>query len=310
MLFLAIAITFVLAHSLFGASEIAITFDDLPLSASSLPIAEQETITRRLVSALAQRKLPVIGFVNTRKLQVRGRVDGARTALLDHWLDAGFELGNHTFSHPDLHRVGAEAYERDIVAGEAPLRDLLARRGATLRWFRHPFLHTGRTLEVRERITAFLTNRGYAIAPVTIDNGEWIYARAYDLAFAAKKTDVQKKLVASYLDYMTDKVAYFEGQAQKLFERDIRHVLLVHANRLNADAFDALADRLTQRGYRFVSLARALEDPAYRSPDAYTGRAGLSWLDRWALTRGVPKGFFASEPKVPRWVEEVAGIEE
>ena len=283
------------------AAEIAVTFDDLPLVTSGDPIARQQRLTRELLAHLTSRKIPAVGLVNTSKLATE-----EHTALLDRWLEAGFELGNHTYAHRDLHRIPAEAFEEDIVKGETPLREVIRRHRGRLRYFRHPFLHTGRTDEVRERIDAFLARRGYIVAPVTIDNSEWIFARAYDLAKGAQ----QKKVADAYLDYMMAKTAYHDGEAKKLFGREIRQVLLVHANALNAHAFGALADRMAKAGHRFITLERALEDPAYQSRDGWRGAGGISWLDRWAVTRGVPKGFFANEPKTPKWVQELAGFEE
>ena len=284
-----------------AASEIAVTFDDLPVVTSSDPIARQQRITRDLLAHLTSRKIPTVGLVNTSKLATPAHV-----ALLDRWLDAGFELGNHTYAHRDLHVISAEAFEEDIVKGETPLRDVIRRRGRKFRYFRHPFLHTGRTDEVRTRIDSFLEKRGYTVAPVTIDNSEWIFARAYERAAPSARA----KVVNAYLDYMMEKVAYHDAEAKKLFNREIRQVLLVHANALNAEAFGRLADRLTKQGHRFITLERALEDPAYQSRDGWRGVSGISWLDRWALTRGVAKGFFAGEPRTPKWVQELAGIEE
>lgn len=283
------------------ASEIAVTFDDLPLSRSSEPIAEQQRVTRDLLAHLTSRKIPVVAFVNTSKLATPKHV-----VLLDRWLEAGVELGNHTYSHPSLHRVTPEEYEADIVKGETPLREVIRRHHGRFRYFRHPFLQTGRTDEVRTRIDAFLAKRGYTVAPVTIDNSEWIFARAYELAKGGQK----KQVVNAYLDYMMAKVAYHDAEGKKLFEREIRHVLLVHANALNAHAFGMLADRIVAAGHRFITLERALEDPAYRSKDEFRGAAGISWLDRWAITRGVGKGFFVGEPRTPQWVQELAGFEE
>ena len=39
---------------------------------------------------------------------------------------------------------------------------------------------------------------------------------------------------------------------------------------------------------------------AYQSADAYVGPAGITWLHRWALTRGMPGATFAGEPEVPQ----------
>jgi hypothetical protein len=91
-----------------------------------------------------------------------------------------------------------------------------------------------------------------------------------------------------------------------LFGRDIRQILLVHANALNADRFGELAAMIESRGYRFVSLDRALEDEAYGSADTFTGTSGITWIHRWALTRKVAKAFYAGEPAVPPFVAEAA----
>lgn len=82
----------------------------------------------------------------------------------------------------------------------------------------------------------------------------------------------------------------------------------MHANSINADHFDELLAELKKRGYKFITLEKALKDPAYSSPDTFIGGGGISWLDRWALTRGVPGGFFAREPRTPEFVMKLAGV--
>jgi hypothetical protein len=81
--------------------------------------------------------------------------------------------------------------------------------------------------------------------------------------------------------------------------REIRQVLLLHANALNADCFSRLARCLEERGYRFIRLEEALEDEAYRQPDDYVGRWGISWLHHWELTAGRRR---SPSPDPPEWV--------
>ena len=135
-----------------------------------------------------------------------------------------------------------------------------------------------------------------------MDNYDYQFAAAYERAGAQGSAALQQKILAAYLDYMDDIVAYYEQQAQALLGRAMRHTLLLHASLLNAAAFDRLAARLTARGYRFVSLQHALQDPAYTRRDEYVGPAGITWLHRWALTEGKKGAFFAGEPVVPEWV--------
>ncbi len=286
----------------------AITIDDLP-TASVLgdEIGRAEKTTRDLLAAITRAKVPAIGFVNERKLQPGGKVDPRRVALLQQWLDAGLELGNHTFSHPDLHSTELKAFQDEVLRGEVVTKRLLAAKGRKPRYFRHPFLHTGRSLEVRDGLVAFLKEHGYPVAPVTVDNYDYIFAAAYDRSLASGDTAQTARVKAAYLDYMEAAVAYYEQQSVAIVGREMAQTLLLHANALNAATIEQLVERLRKRGYTFVTLEAALKDPAYELKDEYIGQAGMTWLHRWAITAG-KKGIFAGEPVVPEWIQKLSEV--
>lgn len=286
--------------------QMAITVDDLPASRSHvLSLAEQQELTRRMLAILGGHGVPAVGFVNEVKLEVEGRVDPDRVALLEDWLEAGFELGNHGYAHLDLHRVPAAEWMQDVLLGERVIRPLVEVRGQALRWFRHPFLHTGRSMDVQQKVEEFLADHGYTIAPVTIDNSEWIYAREYDQAIERGNEAWAERLGEDYLRYMLDVVEFYERQSEAILRRPLPHVLLIHANALNAAWLGKLLERLETRGYRWVRLEQALEDPAYDRPvGGYTGSGGITWLHRWAITDGLDRAIFGGEPRVPEWVDD------
>jgi peptidoglycan/xylan/chitin deacetylase (PgdA/CDA1 family) len=291
------------------ALTVAVTFDDLPATAGERGSdGEILAINRSIVGTVSKRGIPAVAFVNEVGLEADGRVDPARVDALRLWLDAGLELGNHTYSHPSLNRVPREEYFDDILKGERVTKPLVESRGGTWRWFRHPFLQTGRDLDTKHAAETFLAEHGYRIAPVTIDNGEWIFAKAYATAAASHDAKAQKKLANEYVAYMNRKTDYWERSARALFGRDIPQILLVHANRLNADHFDRIAAMLVKRGYAFVPLDAAVSDPAYLSPDTFTGAGGISWIHRWALTKGGAAAVLPDEPAVPAWVMRAAGV--
>ena len=234
-----------------------------------------------------------------------GALDPAREALLQAWIDGGLELGNHTFGHLDLHRVDLETFKADVANGETVTRRLLSNAGRQLTYFRHPFLHTGSTAEIRRQLNAFLVERNYVIAPVTIDNYDYVFAAAYDRTLAQRNEAEGQRIEAAYLDYMESAVSYYEGQAEAIVGRQIPQILLLHAHALNGATLERFAGRLRARGYQFITLGEALKDPVYRSRDEYYGPAGISWLHRWALTEG-KRGAFAGEPVVPEWIQRAA----
>jgi peptidoglycan/xylan/chitin deacetylase (PgdA/CDA1 family) len=265
--------------------------------------ASLEALTRKLLGAVQQHSVPAVGFVNEDKLFVEGEgreeVD-RRVSLLRLWLEAGLELGNHGYSHRDLNTVPLDQFQADVLRGELITRALMAATGRRLRYFRHPFLHVGSDLRTRRAFEAFLSRHGYIVAPVTVDNDDFVYAAAYARALRHRDTASATRIADDYLRYMNEVFSFFEKVSREVTGREIPQVLLLHANALNADRFGALADALARRGYRFVPLERALEDPAYRLPDEFVGAPGNSWFNHWEITAGrkaVPT------PAPPPWIQ-------
>ncbi len=279
--------------------QVAITIDDLPAGmADRLPAADITALTAKLLGTLRDQKIPVVGFVNEKKLYKPGEVD-ERIKALQMWIDYGFELGNHTFSHTSLNQVALKGWEDDVIQGESVTRMLLAQRKMRLRYFRHPYLDTGRDLLTRRQAEAFLVDRGYRIAPVTLDGWDWMFAGVYEDAKKRNDTALQCDLVKDYLGYHDAAFAFAEQLSVKTVGYEPKQILLLHASNLEADHIGELLDVLRKRGYRFITLEDALGDQAYGLPDTYVGEEGSGWLDHWAITQGKPP---QGAPIFPQWV--------
>lgn len=284
--------------------EIAITFDDLPFGGPAVSLARARAANEAILATLRQGKTPAVGLVNESKLYVPGEID-ERTALLEMWLDAGAELGNHTFSHPSFQETPLAAFQEDVARGETVTRWLLEKRGQKLRWFRHPFLRTGPSLEVRAAFEKFLADRGYTVAPVTVENSDYMFSAAYSRAKIQGNQETMRRLGEEYLRFTEAQFDFWEGVSQDFLGRPMKHVLLLHVNEINADYFDEVLDLMRRRGYRVVTLEEALRDEAYRLPDTYAGRAGVSWLYRWAFSKGGVKIDWKKEPEPPAFVQDL-----
>jgi len=91
---------------------------------------------------------------------------------------------------------------------------------------------------------------------------------------------------------------YCEQLSSKTAGYEVKQILLLHGNQLEADHIGDLLDVLRKRGYRFITLEDALSDPAYGMPDTYVGEEGTGWLDHWAITQGKPP---QGSPVFPQW---------
>ncbi|MGB0034670.1 MAG: polysaccharide deacetylase family protein [Candidatus Acidiferrales bacterium] len=284
---------------------VAITIDDLP---GAIPgsdkgmgdLKEYQRINRAIPAILAAHHVPAIGFVNERKVQVAGERD-ARTALLQIWLDAGMTLGNHTYSHASFQTMPLAQFEDETIRGEVVTRALMTSAGKPLTYFRHPFLETGPTPEAKAAFETFLKERGYKVAPVTVDNSDWMFNDLFGRALEKKDKKLAAKTKAAYLEYEETIRAYFESVSRTLFGREIAEIYLLHDNAINVECLDALLTHLEKLGYKFVSLDEALTDPAYATPDQYIGAQGISWLTRWKISFG-QKADFEHDPDPPKWV--------
>jgi peptidoglycan/xylan/chitin deacetylase (PgdA/CDA1 family) len=287
--------------------EVCITVDDLP---GALPgndfaygdLKELQKINRGIPAVLKAHHAWAIGFVNERKLQVQGERD-ARAGLLQTWLDDGRTLGNHTYSHPDFSTTPLQQYEDETIRGEVVTGALLKASGQKEQYFRHPYLNTGMSLDVKTEFEAFLKERGYTIAPVTIEDADYVFNDALAHATETKDKKLAAKAKKEYLEYVDTVFNYGESESAKLFGRQIPQILLIHDNELNMECLDALLTKLEKREYKFVSLEQAMSDPAYATPDRWVG-TGVLWMERWKLAMGL-KPEPEKGPDPPKWAEDI-----
>lgn len=257
------------------------TFDDLPALTQLHSQAYVNYANEMILRGLKRHHYPAIGFVNEGKFDDLVREE--QIDILEKWLTAGMDLGNHTFSHDSPNTMTAEAYIEDIARGEKVTRPLLASHHKELKYFRHPYLETGMPLAEKEKIDHWLTAHGYTIAPVTMENSDWLFAEPYDDAIARHDEARVARIKGAYLAYTAKVIPWYQAAAHALLGRKMSYVMLLHSTRLNADCIEDLAILLKKNQLNPVTLEKAMRDPAYKIHDRYAGKEGLEWIERWAL---------------------------
>jgi len=254
-----LAVLLIVVTSPAAAETVALTFDDLPTLSLSNDLAFSKETTTELLAGLARHHLPAIGFVN---------------------------------------ETPVEAYIADVQRGEVVTRSLLLARGRTPHWFRHPYLETGPTLEVRQVFETWLRAHDYRIAPVTMENADWMFAYPYDDAILHRDVEAASRIKGEYVAYSIAVVAWYRTAALQVLGRRPSFVFLLHASRLNADSIDAIAAVLQSEGLTAVTLDKAMQDPAYDLKDQYAGPDGDEWITRWglALHKDLPWSSFPQPP--------------
>jgi peptidoglycan-N-acetylglucosamine deacetylase len=259
-----------------------------------------EETNRKTLQSLKANNVPAVGFVGESVLG-QGNVRAKRINLLKAWLDAGMELGNQSYSHPYLYETPLADFEANILRGEQVIRPLLKERGRELRYFSYPFLNTGPDLKTKAACESFLKEHDYTLTPVTIDSMDWLFGRVYDEAKRRGDQATMQRVAEEYVPYMEKMLEFYEQLSADVVGYEVPQVMMLTASALLADQMDNMLAMMKRRGYSFITLEQALEDKAYQQPDNYTGPVGISWLQRWAITKGLG---FRKEPSLPVFMQQ------
>lgn len=261
---------------------IALTFDDLP-AAGSLPPGQNRTkVATALTAELKANHLTgTYGFVNGVKLE--NDPDGQQALRI--WLDAGMNIGSHTWSHMSLTDNTAEAFENNIALNEP----VLAQYGEVRdwHWLRYPYLWEGDTLEKRHAVRAYLKDHGYRVAQVTLDFEDYAWNSAYGRCLAKPDDAAIAWLRQSYLENAAEYVRLGREEERIAFGHEIPNVMLLHATAFTTLMLPELVELLRKQGFQFAALAEVERDPAYAlDPDAalkYGGTLPDQFMDAGKL---------------------------
>ena len=265
--------------------KVALTFDDLPLNGTQPAGVSQSQMTRDTLAVFRKYRIPAsYGFINARGLE--DNPDGALALQL--WVKAGHPLANHTYSHPNLDRISAEDFTREILRNE-PVLELLMPPGGKhdFRWLRYPYLHEGDTLEKRRAVRAFLAGHHYQVAETTLDYEDYAWNSAYARCLDKKDAVSMRWLRESYLSTADEWMRMQRDMARQLWGRDINHVLLLHQGAFSATILPDLFALLKKQGYEIVTLEEAQSDPVYAEDPDFAVPGGGTLIEHVVAKRGL-----------------------
>ncbi len=237
---------------------IAITFDDIPAHGPLPPGQTRVDVIRAITAALAAAHAPAFGFLNA-GFGRDAPTDAAHAIAA--WRAAGLPLGNHSYSHSDLAKVGATAFVADVVRNEAPLARVA--KATDWHWFRYPFLSEGKDPADRDAVRAALKARGYRVAAVTMSFGDYAWNPPYAACAAKRDPASIATLETGFLAAARTAALASRARASAQLGRDIPYVLLMHVGAFDARMLPRLLSLYTSMGFRFVTLAEAEADPYY-----------------------------------------------
>jgi beta-lactamase regulating signal transducer with metallopeptidase domain len=285
-----------------GGRKLAVGFVSIPpVDRSNDPPKDADATARILIAKLQQNKVPAIGFLNGSQVSDGEKLYPVRANIAKMWRDAGFEVGIGGFNHIWFYETPYEDFVVNVEKNETVARKLFPDKPQP-RYFSYPYLNTGKSAEDRDKFEGWLNTQGLASVRYTIDNQEWMYSYAYDMARNDNDLNTMKEVRAAFIEYMSKMFDHYEKYSSEMFGRDIAQTMVLTPSRLVADSADELFGMIKKRGYKFVSMSDAQADVAYQTSEDFSGHAGISWFERWRMKQGQP---LLDEPKVDAEVQKI-----
>jgi peptidoglycan-N-acetylglucosamine deacetylase len=246
---------------------IALTFDDGP----------DPDFTPRILDILKQENVPATFFVI-------GKNGQAYPDLLRRMVNEGHEIGNHTFTHPNLGEIPGKITDLELNATQRLIESITGRSTVL---FRPPYFgdaEADRPEEVEPAIRA--KNLGYIMVGLRIDPGDW------------KPSVTPDEIVQRTIDRAQDNNPETRG-----------NVVLLHDSGGDREATIAALPRLIRelraKGYTFVPVSALggwtrdqVMPPLSGSETLYTRTDTVAfmvlstagWLMQWAFIIGIVLG--------------------
>ncbi len=271
--------------------QVALTFDDLPSHGPLPPGMTRVDVARSILGTLREWKAPsVYGFINAKLLEAEAR----DADVLELWTKAGFPLGNHSYSHMDLHTNTAEAFTADVAANEPYLQKFMPT--GDWHWLRYPYLREGDNPDKHKAVATYLAQHGYKIAQVTLSFGDYAFNAPYVRCAEKRDTQAIEELKATYLTAAEDSLRVGQEMAQSIFGRDIKHVMLLHIGSFETVMLPKLMELLKAKGFRLITLDEAERDAAYRTEVAPLTRWDGTLLEQLIRAKGLKSPAHGDSP--------------
>ena len=239
------------------APRIAFTFHDFNIF--DVPTLSGVARNQAILDALQTHSLKAAAFVIGRNASTPKTM-----RLLESWGDAGHIVGNHTYSHRRYSRTVVNEFTDDVLRCDQLLKSLPQFR----KLLRFPFLDEGTTTEYRNRMRAFLVERDYRNAHVTIDASDW-YIDGRLRAQLERRPDGDPSAYRDfYLDHIWERAQFYDNLSRQVVGRSVHHIVLLHHNVLNALFLADLLEMFKRKGWVVIDAEEAYKDPIFRlTPD-------------------------------------------
>jgi len=241
--------------NLFAQKQVSFTIDDP--NTNETPALPWRDRNNAILNTLKDHNLKAAIFVcGMRVNNSKGK------ELLNSWDNAGHLICNHSYSHLyyNSKSLSAENFIRDFFRGDSVIRTY---KNYT-KLFRFPYLKEGNTDAKRDSMRSVLAENNYSNGHVTIDASDWFIDAEMSKAIKSDPNVDLTPYREYYIQHILGRANYYDSLAKKIFNREIKHTLLIHHSLLNALFLDDLLIALKENGWILIDANQAFKDEIFK----------------------------------------------
>lgn len=220
--------------------------------------------------------------------------------ILVRWLEAGYELGNHTYFHRQASRAGVSDTISSITKCDTLLNDLGAFPTGN-KWFRFPYLDRGKDPAARAQIQEACEAMGYQLASATLS----FHDHRFELPWQIAVTERQREAVISrYVRSVSRGLRCAQSRTESR-EMPTAQIGYAHFGPVTEAAITRLLRLLRSEGCCFCPMDEVVNDNIYKEYCSNFERNGLV-LDTTASRSLILR----AESRIARWTENRGWFEQ
>jgi hypothetical protein len=209
----------------------------------------------KLVAALSAHHMPpTVNFIEGQWFDPE---------LQAEWLNSGNLLGNMGYERAAARKAGTKEFLEGLSRTDQLLESVSKGSLARKKYFRHPHPKSIGQNQDRLAVDAYLKGHGYVTTPATIQSPDRLFAQIYCGALADGNVACVSLVKASFFSLLLDQTTRARAEATRAAGRDIKHILVVHANQLTCDTLGEMLNWFRGLGARFIPIDEALSDSYY-----------------------------------------------
>ncbi len=255
------------ANSVVSSPSIAFSFDDG--STQNYPNFPNHYWNSLLLNTLKKHQLKAAFFVTKKYL---GNSIGRQ--ILEKWNNQGHLIANHTNTHPNFNSSTPELFKQELLSCDSFIR----KYSNYYPYFRFPYLKEGKTRELIQSYRKILEENNYKNGHVSIDASDWYISKRLIDKLKLDSTINIDGFKDYYIQHLFDRALFYDSVSTQLFNRKVKHVILLHHNLAAALFLDDLILHFKHHGWNIINIDEAYQDKLYQlQPENIPAGESIIW---------------------------------